>query len=83
MSTIQPSRIVCTSCTKPKHELKRRKSKLIEGMTLYLCDSCVAAKNEPRFVILLVARQDGPAAVQEFIKHRRYIGADIKIDDLI
>jgi hypothetical protein len=51
-------------------------------INLFLCETCITAKFEPRWVIILSGRQLGPEAVKEFIVKKRYIGADIAASEL-
>lgn len=69
--------MVCSSCSKQRADIHTKKSKLIPGMTLFLCEECVKEKREPRFVIVLAARQQGWAVVKDHIKSKRYVGEDI------
>lgn len=69
--------MVCSSCDKQKANLHTKKSRLMPGMTLYMCDECVKAKREPRYVIVLAARQHGVALIKDYIVGRRYVGDDI------
>lgn len=74
----------CTSCGKLKDAsaIRPRKSKLITGMPLFLCESCL--NFEPRFVIILVARQPGGMErVSDYIRKHRYVGEPIQATDLV
>lgn len=51
-------------------------------MKLLLCNDCLENKREPRFVIIIVGREDFKA-VEDYIKHHRYIGADITAKELV
>jgi hypothetical protein len=73
----------CQVCEKSRNELHAKKSRLMTGMTLTLCNECIAAKREPRFLIILVGRQDGPAKVAEYIRGRRYCGKEITARELV
>lgn len=53
------------------------------GMTLVLCNECIKFKREPRFLIILVGRQEGPARVAEYIKFHRYCGREITAKELV
>lgn len=75
--------IPCSSCRKPKHELKARKSKLIGSQTLYLCGECITEKYEPRWVIIMAGRQFGPDYVKDYLKPKRYVGSDILLSEVI
>lgn len=75
--------IVCTVCQKHKNELRPRKSKLMVGMQMFLCNECFAGKREPRFAIILVGRSEGLAAVEEQLRLHRYVGEEILAVDLV
>jgi hypothetical protein len=74
----------CTVCRKHRARLHPRKSKLLPGMPMFLCSECFEAKKEPRFAVLLVARDpdQGLAAVRDYIRHHRYDGDKITLDEL-
>lgn len=73
----------CTVCDKQKNELTPKKSRLMAGMNLLLCKECEEGRREPRWLIILVGRKDGPKRVVEHIKHHRYVGEDILAKELI
>lgn len=75
--------MLCSSCDKPKADLHTRKSRLITNMTLYLCAECTKAKLEPRFVVVLYGRQNGPMAVADYIRGHKYVGPDILAKEII
>jgi hypothetical protein len=74
-------KILCYSCNKSKNKLSVRKSILIP-INLLMCETCIASKFEPRWVVILSGRQLGPEAVKEFIVKKRYIGTDIAASEL-
>lgn len=51
-------------------------------MTLYLCDECIKAKREPRFLIVLQGRALGFEAVAPYIRAHRYVGKPILAKEL-
>lgn len=75
----------CTVCRKHRATLHPRKSKLITGMAMFLCRECFDAKREPRFAIILVARDPnrGLEAVRDYIRNHRYFGDKIKAEELV
>lgn len=73
----------CMVCDKPKNKLTPKKSRLMAGMMLVICEECLEGKKEPRFLIILVGRKQGPGKVVDYIKHHRYAGADILAKELI
>jgi len=75
---------VCQSCGRPKHRLRAKRSYLIKDMTLVMCEECISAHYEPRWIIILVGRQSGVDAVKRFLVPRqRYIGDPIIAADLL
>ena len=81
MATTQNS-LICMSCRLPKRELHAQKSRLIESMILNLCNDCATNKREPRFVIILVGRQQGWETVKDYIDNDRYVGDPILAKEL-
>lgn len=73
----------CYSCSKPKNELHPKKSELLNGVTSFMCQSCIDARFEPRWVIVLAGRSNGPESVKDFITKKRYIGDEILANELI
>ena len=74
-------KILCYCCNKSKNKLSVKKSSLLP-INLFLCETCITSKFEPRWVIILSGRQLGPEAVKEFIVKKRYIGIDIAASEL-
>jgi hypothetical protein len=53
---------------------------------MFLCGECFEAKREPRFAVILVARDrehDGLARAREYIRNHRYYGDKIRADELV
>ena len=75
--------MICYSCNKQKGEITLKKSSLLPGINLMLCNSCIESRFEPRWVIILAARQQGTTYVRDYIVKKRYFGADILGSDLI
>jgi hypothetical protein len=75
-------KILCYSCNKTKNKLNVRKSVLIP-INLLMCETCIASKFEPRWVVILAGRQLGSDAVKEFIIKKRYSGNDISASELL
>lgn len=83
MSQNLTSEMVCTICRKHKAELRARKSKLMPGMQMFLCNSCFTNNYEPRFLVIMVGRRDGVEAIADYLKRHRYVGDDILASDLL
>lgn len=78
------SGLKCQSCMKQKADLVATKSSLMPQQNLMMCKSCVQAKFEPRWIIILWGRQNGFASVSHLIAPKqRYFGAPILASDLI
>jgi hypothetical protein len=75
--------MLCYSCGKPKNELLPKKSAILNGMTLFMCQTCIDAKFEPRYVIILGGRQNGAESVRDYVIKHRYVGKSIAADELI
>jgi hypothetical protein len=75
--------MLCFSCGKQKNELQPKKSAIIDGVTIFMCQLCVDSKFEPRWVIILGGRQNGAESVRDYIIKRRYVGKPISAEELI
>lgn len=75
----------CTVCKRHRANLRARKSKLMPGMSMFLCNECFDAKREPRFAVIMVARdpQQGLAVVRDYIRNHRYYGEKIRAEELV
>ena len=75
-------KILCYSCNKTKNKLNVRRSVLLP-INLLMCETCITAKFEPRWVIILAGRQQGIDIVREFVLKKRYVGLDIPAAELM
>ena len=75
-------KILCYSCNKTKNKLEVKKSALLP-INLFLCETCISSKIEPRWVIILAGRAEGPDYVKEYVIKRRYIGNEITASELL
>jgi NMD protein affecting ribosome stability and mRNA decay len=75
--------MLCYSCNKQKNEINLKKSSLLPGVNLMMCATCIEAKFEPRWVVILAGRQRGAQYVREYIVKKRYIGSEILGSELI
>lgn len=75
-------KILCYSCNKSKNKLSVKRSILLP-INLLMCETCINDKLEPRWVIILTGRQDGPDIVKDFILKRRYVGNEISASELL
>ncbi len=73
----------CYSCGKDKNELQPKKSDILNGVVLMICQSCIDTKMEPRWVVVLGGRQKGAESVRDYIIKRRYFGNEILANELI
>jgi hypothetical protein len=75
-------KIFCYSCNKTKNKLNLKKSSLLP-INLFLCQTCIDEKLEPRWVVLIAGRQNGHESVKDFIQKRKYIGSEITASELL
>jgi hypothetical protein len=74
-------KILCYSCSKTKNKLNAKKSSLLP-INLLMCETCISSKFEPRWVIILAGRSQGPDYVRDFVLKKRYIGNEISASEL-
>jgi hypothetical protein len=75
--------MLCYSCSKQKDELHPYQSAILDGVNLFMCQSCIDGKYEPRWVIILAGRQKGADVVRDYIIKRRYFGRPISAEEII
>jgi thioredoxin reductase len=75
--------MLCFSCGKQKNELQPHKSDILVGQVFMMCATCIESKFEPRWVIVLGGRQNGPESIRDYIAKRRYIGRPISAEELL
>lgn len=87
MTTNPRTDLTCTVCRRHRATLRPRKSKLIPGMpTMFLCTECFDGKYEPRFAVILVARDQkngGIEKVRDYIRNHKYFGDKIRAEELV
>ena len=59
-------KILCYSCNKSKHKLNAKKSALLP-INLLMCETCISSKLEPRWVVILAGRSNGPDHVRDLL----------------
>lgn len=75
---------VCQSCGKLRANLHPRKSLLSPKTTFLLCQTCIDAKFEPRWFIIMWGRTKGWDSVSSLIApKKKYYGDPISAADLI
>jgi hypothetical protein len=75
-------KILCYSCNKNKNKLNVKKSGLLT-INLLMCETCITSKLEPRWVVILAGRSQGPESVREYVLKKRYIGNEISAFELL
>lgn len=77
--------MTCTVCRRHRAQLRPRKSKLLPNTPMWLCNECFDAKREPRWVVIMVARDpsQGIAAVRDYIKGHKYYGEKIQAEEIL
>ncbi|QGH78372.1 hypothetical protein SEA_TRIBUTE_222 [Streptomyces phage Tribute] len=72
--------LVCDSCGGQRFSLVSAQSKLLKSMTFNLCNDCKESGKEPRWLIVLAAR-DGQD-VSHWLSNQLYDGEAIRQEDL-
>ena len=75
-------KILCYSCNKSKNKLTVKRSSLLP-INLFLCQGCIDEKLEPKWVVVISGRQNGPDHVKEFVQKKKYIGSEITASELL
>ncbi len=75
-------KVLCYSCNKSKNKLSVKQSSVL-NIKLFLCQSCIDAKYEPRWAVILAGRSNGSDSVKDIIQKRRYLGQEITASELL
>lgn len=75
--------MICQCCGKQKQSVSAKKSTLIQGNMILVCDVCREKKYEPRHIIIIVGRSRGVQAIRDHINKRLYVGDTITAEELI
>jgi len=73
----------CGSCRKQKNQVFAKKSDIIKGVTVLVCQTCLDNNFEPRWAIVLGGRSHGFESVKQYIVKRKYVGPEITANELI
>ncbi len=76
------NKILCYSCNKNKHKLNAKRSSLLP-INLLMCETCINAKLEPRWVVILAGRSSGADHVRDFVLKKRYLGQEISASEIL
>ncbi len=77
-------RVICHSCSQPKHSLESRRSK-VAGMDILICKTCIDKGYEPRH-LLIIAYRSGEAMrkkAKKYIEDRKYVGEIIMLTEVL
>lgn len=75
-------KILCYSCNKSKNKLSLKQSTVL-NINLFLCQTCIDAKYEPRWAVILAGRSNGHDSVKDIIQKKRYLGNEITASELL
>ena len=75
--------LTCNCCDQPKEKLTMKKSALLKGHTLYLCQTCIDGKKEPRWIVILTGHEYGIATIKDYLTKGRYCGRTIEGSELV
>lgn len=68
--------LTCTSCSRQRRNLKGRRSSVVKGQQIILCTECSEKGYEPRFLLIMAARQHGVDKIADFLLKDRYHQGD-------
>lgn len=65
--------------------MRPRKSKLMPDSPMFLCNECFEAKREPRWAVIMVARDpsQGISVVRDYIRQHKYYGEKIRAEEIL
>ena len=77
--------MTCTVCRRHRANLRPRKSKLMPDSPMWLCNECFEAKREPRWAVIMVARDpsQGISVVRDYIRQHKYYGEKIRAEEIL
>lgn len=77
-------RFICEVCGKPKLDLQKTNSKIINKEMLS-CASCIENKYEPRHIIIIAyhTNEKMRAKARPYIQNRRYVGEPILLEEVV
>jgi hypothetical protein len=75
--------VICTSCEAAGEQFIPTPSKLMPGVTLYLCNICFHRGVEPRFAVVLTGRKQGIDRIAGYLLNHKYVGNDILAVELV
>jgi hypothetical protein len=75
--------MTCSVCKKPKQSLVRVTSTLLPAVQFFSCPKCLDGGKEPRYIIILTAREQGIDKVTPYIVGRKYEGEEITAAQLL
>jgi len=75
--------MLCFSCSKQREKLNPYQSALLKGVNLFMCQTCIDDKFEPRWVVVLAGRQNGSEYVRDYIIKHRYHGRPITAEEIV
>jgi hypothetical protein len=76
-------KIICYSCTSSKSKINAVDSRLLNGIKLLMCSTCIDKNYEPRWAIVISARHGGSEKIKDYVLNKRYIGEDIVASELL
>lgn len=76
-------KISCHSCGNNKVKINAVKSRILHGLNLMMCDFCLSAGFEPRWVIIIGGRQNGASTVKDYVVNKKYSGEEIVASELL
>lgn len=76
-------KIICYSCRSNKNRISAVNSKVLNGIKLLMCSTCIDKSLEPRWAIVISARHGGSEKIKDYVLNKKYIGDDIVASELL
>jgi len=72
------SNFLCSCCNHQRAELSPVESNLFNQQTLLMCNTCIDARHQPRWLIIIAARSTGMNnKITRLIRDQKYCGKEI------
>lgn len=74
--------MTCSVCKNDRNTVTPKKSALMSSVQLILCNECLEARREPRYIIIMAGRSGKTKEIRPFLKNKRYVGKEITAADI-
>ena len=75
--------MTCSVCKRNRQNVTTKKSALMPGIDLILCNECLDNKREPRWMIIMAGRSGNTDKIKPYLRHHRYCGDKITAEEIL